>query len=271
MKKIWRGVTWSIFIRRWLGRSRTAGGILHVAAIIRWKFIPNKAWDEPSSDERVAGKPKNLIKLPKKTSNLKKAIALGWEIIKQSKNACSAFGRIMMSEVTNTISHQELIELDPELQWAYQEATGGSRASGDRIQNAFQQYHLHPQGFPDTDFERLDGYTVHELKILLAQGILIGTGCYWKWVPEERATNFGLMKKTGEFVPGTGKSLGGHFIVLVDFDATGFICIESEKMQWGDNMAGVFHVAFEHAGSLMSKYISKDCKDFSEDDGIKEV
>ena len=250
--------------------SRWWEAIVYASKVFQFPTIG--AADRPDPRDFSAGTPSGKAKLPKKFSLYDKAVKLGWEPTKQSKNSCTAYSKGHGVEITNTIEHQKPVGIEKELQWTYQLATGGSKEYGDYVQNAEKQFHKNPQGFKQTEYFRLRSKTntVRGIKLWLLKNETIRTGVYWKWVPKERDTNSGVMMDTGFFSPGEGRVLGGHACLFTGWDDTmknpdgsvgAFQLLESEKMLWGENPPGIFWVSYKDLARLFSKYISRDTID----------
>jgi len=221
----------------------------------------NLAMDLPDDRDWVAGVP-TLRHFPTRIDLVKKAQNLGFTPRKQSKGSCTAYSEIFRAEIENTIEHGKKIILDTEAQWAWQEKSGASREKGDWIQNAKKQFQKHPQGFPQTEYRRIDG-GVDLCKKWLAKQKPINTGIYWRWLSDKRMTNFRYMKETGIYIPGEGKVLGGHAIILTGFDRGVIKFLEPEltRNKSGNNQDGVFEIFEDHFEKLMSQYISFDAWD----------
>jgi len=238
------------------------------------KPVVGEAGDLPDPRDLHArlGKASYRVTVPEKFSLREKAIRFGWGLTKQSKNSCTAYSKGHGVEVTNTIEHGKAVFIDKEEQWGYQEATGGSRAHGDLIQNAEKQFHKHPQGLPQSQYRRLrrQENTVFGAKIWLLKNETIRSGIHWGWVKKIRNTNSGFMKQTGEFIPCDGQPSGGHAVCLTGWDDTrvnsdgtlgAFEAVESEKMKWGNNPLGVFWIKYSDFHNIFSKYLSRDTWD----------
>jgi len=213
-----------------------------------------------------------LAKLPAEFYLDDKAEELGWKSKKQSKNSCSAYSKGNGVEITNTVLNQKPCYIDKEEQWSYQCATGGSVAKGDWIQNAEKQFHAHPQKYPQTGYGRLRSQdnSIYGVKRALISNETVRTVIYWKWVTAEKNTNSGILKKTGEFIPGNGKVLGGHALIYcgwndnrINLDGTkgAFRFKESEEMKCGDNPRGKLWVSYSNFDRIRSKYVSMDALD----------
>jgi len=198
-----------------------------------------------------------------------KAEKLGWKAKKQTKNKCTSYSKGGSVGITNTIWHQKPVEIDEEVLWGHQEKTGGDKAWGDSVQNAEEQFHNHPQGFPQTQYRRLrrGEDTVRGIQLWLLRNETIRSGVYWKWIDEERNTNSGSMMVSGFFTVGTGKRLGGHAVyfsgwnknmVCPDGSKGAFKMRDSELIKWGDNQPGVFWLPFSQIQNVFSKYVSRD-------------
>ena len=230
------------------------------------------AADNPDPRDFAAGLPAGSVKIPSKFSLYDKAVKIGWGLTKQSLNSCTAYSKCHGAEITNTIEHGKVVNVDKEKQWAYQEDTGGGRDRGDLIQNAEKQFHKNPQGFKQTEYRRLRSAenSVRGAKLWLLKNETIRTGIYWKWVRSERNTNSGVMMDTGFFVPGEGTVLGGHACCITGWDDKAkapdgsigaFEVVESEKIKWEENPEGLFWVSYKYFHNMFSKYISRDTID----------
>lgn len=249
----------------------------------RWKEIINYiqytppvlgAGDRPDPRDRDASELFSGVHdrvLPSKTGNLELARKAGWTPVAQSLNSCTAYSKGYAVEITNSIEDGKSVYIDKELQWSHQEKTGASRKNGDFIQNAEKQFHENPQGFHQTEFWRMrnNENTVNGSRKWLVIGIgsNIRTGIYWKWSSEHGMTNSTYMKKTGFFIPGDGKILGGHACTIVDYNDEivapdgsigAFKLIEPGLEQWGNNLPGEFWVSYKYFNRLFSKYVSRD-------------
>jgi len=114
---------------------------IYVPALPENPNTPIGAIDAPSPFEKIAPKPAlGDVDMPDKFSLREKAQALGWIIPKQSKNSCTAFMRIIVAGIQNTIWNGVLAVFDGEAQWKEQENTGGNRSWGDTLQNAWSVF-----------------------------------------------------------------------------------------------------------------------------------
>lgn len=204
------------------------------------------------------------VHIPDEWNVITKAKELGYELPVQSLNSCTAYARIIHADVVNTIWNQRLVKLDAERQWSYQEETGASRDSGDLIQNAYGQYHKHPQGYPDLEYQRMrfkGDEAIRQIKLHLIKFNLVGTGVYWRNNSGKTESNYTQMLRTGWYEPMSGLPIGGHAVVIIGWGLDGWILAEPLKKEWGDNEAGVFRCKYEYTDKLFSKYISKDARD----------
>lgn len=211
-------------------------------------------------------------KLPAEFYLYDKAENLGWKSKKQSKNSCSAYSKGNGVEITNTILNQKPCYIDKEEQWSYQCETGGSVEKGDWIQNAEKQFQNHPQKYPQTGYGRLRGKdnSIYGVKRWLINNETVRTVIFWKWVTAEKTTNSSILKRTGEFIPGNEKVLGGHALIYcgwndnrINLDGTkgAFRFKESEEMKNGDNPKGILWVSYSNFDRIRSKYVSMDALD----------
>jgi len=221
------------------------------------------AMDEPDDRDYIAGSP--LVKeFPTKKSIYTKANNLGFFMYKQSEGACTAYSETYRASIENTIEHGRAIILDAEAQWELQMQTGGKRKAGDFIQNAKKQFHKNPQGYPQTEYRRIDGDCKVAKKWLILNKP-INTGVYWRWLPEYRMTNYKYMENTGLYIPGNGEVIGAHAILITGYDGEYIEFIESEitPNKSEKRPEGVFLMHQDHFESMMSKYISFDATDIT--------
>lgn len=215
-------------------------------------------------DYRVAAITDYRLELPDEWNVLEYAERLGYVLPSQSVNSCTAYARIMHADMVNTIWNQRLVSLDAEVQWSHQEATGGTREKGDYIQNAYKQFHLHPQEYPDLEYGRMrftGAEMERQIKLQLMKFNLVGTGVYWKSDKKTGVSNYTLMRETGWFEPLSGLPFGGHAVVIMGWNKDGWILAEPSRGKWGDNPPGVFRCKYEYTDALFSKYVSKDARD----------
>jgi len=219
------------------------------------------AMDKPDVRDFLAGNP-IVGDFPTKKSIFTKASELGFRLTKQTEGACTAYAETYRASIENTLEHGKVIVFDAEAQWKLQIETGATRKSGDFIQNAKKQFHKNPQGFPQTEYRRMDGdYKIAKKHIILDKPI--NTGVYWRWLPEYRMTNYKYMSNTGLYIPGSGEIIGAHAILLTGFNGDYFEFIESEvtENKSNKNPAGVFMMHKDYFENIMSKYISFDATD----------
>lgn len=235
--------------------------------LVKEFFFPNEgilfgAADMPDERDDQDVKPTYRGVLPKRVNLLYKAEQTAYtlgetlELPQQSTNSCTAYAITWMRILQELIENGRLIPIDAEEQWQWQLATGGSKESGDRLQNALNQARKHPQGFPFDRYKALDRYDLRHAKVRLAQDNFIYLGVHWGPL-ESGENNYFKTLRTGLWEKVFGQANGGHacFAFGYDDDLGELTIAEPMKKFWGGWRVSVFHVKYEDYSSLMSKYI----------------
>ncbi len=232
----------------------------------RWFLVdrfctPMTCGDNPDPRDYIAGEAPR-VNLPSRISLYDRANKFGFNILKQTKNSCTAYSEVMRAIIENTIQNEELIKIDPEMQWAYQLDSGASTETGDWIQNAKKQFQDHPQGYPQTEYRRLFNKDVYEIKKWLALLRPLNTGIKWEWMSSLKMSNMQYMQETGRYVKGDYSLKSGHACLFTGYDDSTrlFEFIESEKLNRHDKKHpnGMFHISYDDIKDIMSMYMSYD-------------